>query len=58
MDVRGISLGTVDGLSVLSLVHQTKELQVEPGLADVARQTVQAPALVNSYLAIRVGYQS
>ena len=57
MDVREISLGTVDGLSALSLVHQIEGLQIETRLADLARQTVQAPAL-DSYLAIRVGYQS
>ena len=58
MDVREISLGTVDGLSALSLVHQLEGLQVEPGLADLVRQTVQAPALVDRYLAIRAGNQS
>ena len=34
----------VSGLSALSLVHQIEGLQVEPRLADPARQTVQVPA--------------
>ena len=58
MDVQEISLRTVNSLSALSLVHQIEELQVEPCLADLARQTVQVLALVDRYLAIRVGYQS
>ena len=55
MGVREISLGTVDGLSALFLVHQIEGLQLEPRLADLARQTVQAPALVDRYLVI-IGY--
>lgn len=47
MAVREVSLGTVDGLSAVSLVHQIERLQVEPGLADLARQTMQAPPLVD-----------